>query len=110
LPSLVGKARVLLLCVARPELLGARPDWPVTVQLGPLDPGEVEALLDVLDAPAAARVRIAPAAGGNPLYAVELVAFDLGTEAGALTRRTLMPAWRQKQPFPAFPDRAEPVR
>jgi class 3 adenylate cyclase/tetratricopeptide (TPR) repeat protein len=75
LPGLIGEARVLLLCLTRPELIEARPDWPVTVQLGPLDPGEVEALLDVLDAPAATRVRIALAAAGNPLYAEELVAW-----------------------------------
>jgi class 3 adenylate cyclase/tetratricopeptide (TPR) repeat protein len=73
LPGLIGEARVLLLCLARRELLEVRPDWPVAVELGPLGPGQVEALLDDLGAPAATRVRIALAAAGNPLYAEELV-------------------------------------
>jgi class 3 adenylate cyclase/tetratricopeptide (TPR) repeat protein len=75
LPGRIGDAPVIVLCLARPELLEARPDWPVTVRLEPLDAAEVDALLDQLDAPASVRVRIALSAGGNPLHAEELVAW-----------------------------------
>jgi len=91
LPRMVA-APVVLVGLARPELLQARPDWPVTVALEPLDADGVDALLDRLEAPAGARVRIARAAAGNPLYAEELVAWvcqggdpgDLPTSLGAL--------------------------
>jgi class 3 adenylate cyclase/tetratricopeptide (TPR) repeat protein len=91
LPRMVA-APVLLVCLARPELLQDRSDWPVTIALEPLDADDVDALLDSLDAPAGARVRIARAAAGNPLYAEELVAWvreggdpgDLPTSLGAL--------------------------
>jgi tetratricopeptide (TPR) repeat protein len=75
LPARIGDAPVIVLCLARPELLETRPDWPVTVGLEPLDAAEVDALLDQLDAPASVRVRIAQTAGGNPLHAEELVAW-----------------------------------
>jgi class 3 adenylate cyclase len=66
---------ILVLCTARPELLEARPDWPVAVRLEPLGATEVESLLEALEAPAATRVRIARASAGNPLFAEELVAW-----------------------------------
>jgi class 3 adenylate cyclase len=75
LPGLIGEAKVLLLCLARHELLDVRPEWPVSVRLDPLGAADVETLLDGLGAPAATRVRIALAAAGNPLYAEELVAW-----------------------------------
>jgi class 3 adenylate cyclase/tetratricopeptide (TPR) repeat protein len=74
LPRLVD-APVLLLCLARPELREHRPNWPVGVDLEPLGSSDVDALLESLDAPAAARVRIAQTAAGNPLYTEELVAW-----------------------------------
>jgi class 3 adenylate cyclase/tetratricopeptide (TPR) repeat protein len=91
LPRLVGTA-VLLVCLARPELLRHRPDWPVVVRLEPLDAHDLDALLDSLAAPAGARAQIARAAAGNPLYAEELVTWvreggdpgDLPTSLGAL--------------------------
>jgi class 3 adenylate cyclase/tetratricopeptide (TPR) repeat protein len=75
LPARAGEAPILLLCLARPELLEARPDWPVTMRLQPLGAADVDELLDRLEAPAAVRVRLAQTAGGNPLYAEELVAW-----------------------------------
>jgi predicted ATPase len=75
LPARIGAAPVIVLCLARPELVETRPDWPVTVRLEPLDAAELDALLDQLDAPASVRVRIAQSAGGNPLHAEELVAW-----------------------------------
>jgi class 3 adenylate cyclase/tetratricopeptide (TPR) repeat protein len=74
LPRLV-EAPVFVLCLARPELSEHRPGWPVTVNLEPLGTSEVDALLESLDAPAAARARIAQTAAGNPLYTEELVAW-----------------------------------
>ncbi len=68
-------APVLLLCLARPELLDQRPAWPVTIRLEPLVAAEIDALLETLHAPAETRVRLALAAAGNPLYAEELVAW-----------------------------------
>jgi predicted ATPase/class 3 adenylate cyclase len=72
----IAEAPMLVVCLARPELVELlRPDWPVSVRLDPLDAFEVDELLDGLAAPAEARVRIAQAAAGNPLYAEELVAW-----------------------------------
>ena len=92
LPAMIGAAPVLVLCLARPELIESRPEWPVTVALEPLGPAEVDALLERLAAPAETRVRLALAAAGNPLYAEELVAWvreggdvdDLPTSLNAL--------------------------
>ena len=69
------EASVLLLCLARPELLDDRPGWPVTVRVEPLGAAEIDALLESLHAPAESRVRLAYATAGNPLYAEELVAW-----------------------------------
>jgi class 3 adenylate cyclase/tetratricopeptide (TPR) repeat protein len=82
LPALVGEVPLLLVCLARPELLEHRPDWPVTLGLEPLGATEVDALLEQLEAPPSVRVRIAQTAGGNPLFAEELVAWV--REGGAL--------------------------
>jgi class 3 adenylate cyclase/tetratricopeptide (TPR) repeat protein len=75
LPALVGEAPLLVVCVARPELLERRPDGPPALRLEPLGATEIDALLDQLEAPPSVRVRIAQAAGGNPLFAEELVAW-----------------------------------
>jgi class 3 adenylate cyclase/predicted ATPase len=75
LPRLIEDAPILLLCLARPELLEARPEWPVTVSLQPLGPADLDLLLDELGAPAAMREQIARTAAGNPLFAEELVAW-----------------------------------
>jgi class 3 adenylate cyclase/tetratricopeptide (TPR) repeat protein len=81
----LARTPLLVVCLARPELLEHRPDWPTGVSLEPLDGVEVEALLESLDVPATARARIAQTAGGNPLYAEELVAWaDDGGDLDAL--------------------------
>ena len=76
-------APLLLLCVARPELLELRPDWgggkmnATTILLEPLAGDEVSHLVDNLlgraDIPAAARARILEAAEGNPLFVEEML-------------------------------------
>ena len=48
LPAAIGDAPILLLCLARPELLENRPDWQVTVRLEPFGERDVDALLEGL--------------------------------------------------------------
>src|ERR671915_304869 len=74
-------APVVLLCIARPELLERRPAWggvksnSTTVLLEPLDAAETERLLDELGGvDPGLRERIATAAGGNPLFLEEMLA------------------------------------
>jgi class 3 adenylate cyclase/tetratricopeptide (TPR) repeat protein len=72
-------APILLLCIARPELLEERPRWDGTVvRLEPLSPGESSELLDALDDSGLLspelRDRVAGTAQGNPLYAEQLMA------------------------------------
>ena len=76
LPSALGAAPVMVLGLARPELVEARPEWSATVRLEPFGAQDLERLLDVVlgDAPVALRARLAAASGGNPLFLEELVA------------------------------------
>ena len=77
-------APILLLCVARPELLDRRPAWgggklnATNVLLEPLAPGESRLLMDSLlrdrEITAALRDRILESAAGNPLFVEEMVA------------------------------------
>ena len=73
-------APILVLCLARPELLDERPDWlgvrGASLMLEPLSGDESDELLDLLDVPleAAARARIRDAAEGNPLFVEQMVA------------------------------------
>jgi class 3 adenylate cyclase/predicted negative regulator of RcsB-dependent stress response len=76
-------APLLILCVARPELLDLRPGWAggklnaTTILLEPLAADEVSRLVDNLlgraDIPADARARIMEAAEGNPLFIEEML-------------------------------------
>ncbi len=75
---------ILLVCIARPELLDTRPGWggdklkATSIFLEPLSEAEcrelISNLLDRAPLPPAAESRIAGAAEGNPLFAEELVA------------------------------------
>jgi class 3 adenylate cyclase len=66
-------APLLLLCMARPELVERRPGWPGTLRLEPLPPEQTDALIGD-QVPAELRERIARAAGGNPLFISEMLA------------------------------------
>ena len=72
-------APILLLCVARPELLDARPSWSTprpntnTIVLEPLSGAESEQLVGQ-DIPPEERVRILAAAEGNPLFVEQMLA------------------------------------
>jgi tetratricopeptide (TPR) repeat protein len=91
----VHQAPILLVVIARPELLEQRPAWAggrpnaVSMLLEPLGPDESGALLDGLAAggplPPTARERITRAAGGNPLFIEELLASLV--EEGRLRRQ-----------------------
>jgi class 3 adenylate cyclase len=74
-----GQAPILIVCLARPELLERQPLWMPDIQLEPLAADDAEELLgDRLGATrldAAARERLLAAAGGNPLFLEELVAY-----------------------------------
>jgi len=64
---------LLLLCMARLELLERRPSWPLTVRLEPLARDEVETLVgeQVSDD---LREQIVRGGGGNPLFVGEMLA------------------------------------
>jgi class 3 adenylate cyclase len=66
-------APLLLLCIARPELVEQRPTWPAGLRLEPLPPEQADALIgdQVSDE---LRERIARAAGGIPLFISEMLA------------------------------------
>ena len=66
-------APILLACMARPELIERRPQWPVTLRLESLPAEDVEELIPRRIA-AELRERIARAAGGNPLFITEMLA------------------------------------
>ena len=76
-------APLLLLCIARPELLDLRADWGAgrsnssTISLDALTPDEtatlISRLLDVDDLPAALRARVVERAEGNPLFCEEFL-------------------------------------
>jgi AAA ATPase domain/Adenylate and Guanylate cyclase catalytic domain len=78
-------APILLLCLARSDLVERRPQWPIALQLEPLPVEDVNELIpetvgDDL------RARIKHAAGGNPLFVTEMVAM-----AGEASGRVVVP-------------------
>jgi class 3 adenylate cyclase/tetratricopeptide (TPR) repeat protein len=88
-------APILLLCVARGELLEERPQWEgMHVRLEPLSAGEAAQLLETLDSgdilSPELRARVADVAQGNPLYTEQLVAM-LGEEARAALELVALP-------------------
>jgi len=88
-------APILLLCVARGELLEERPQWEgALVRLEPLSSDEATELLDELDEGGVLlpdlRLRVAEVAQGNPLYVEQLVAM-LTEEARAAAELVALP-------------------
>ena len=85
-------APILLLCMARPELLERRPGWgggkwnATTVLLEPLDAAETDRLLDALGGvEEGLRQRIRQAAEGNPLFVEEMLALLRASGDGEVT-------------------------
>lgn len=74
-------APILLLCLARPDLVDQRPGWPGIFALEPLSPEESDELLELRGgAEPALRERIVAGAEGNPLFLEEMLA--LARESG----------------------------
>jgi class 3 adenylate cyclase/tetratricopeptide (TPR) repeat protein len=85
-------APILLLCLARPELIDRRPGWSggklkaTALRLKPLSPAETAALMDELlpadtDIDRQMRERVQVTAAGNPLFVEEMLAL-LGESGG----------------------------
>jgi class 3 adenylate cyclase/tetratricopeptide (TPR) repeat protein len=85
---LSSNAPILLICLARPELLDRRPDWPITLRLQPLDDRALAALIPQ-GVPEDLRARITRAAGGNPLFIEEMVAMAAGAKGEVRVPPTL---------------------
>ena len=81
-------APILLLCLARPELVERRPAWPVALRLEPLPDEDVDELIPV-SVPDELRGRISRAAGGNPLFVGEMVAIAGETAGDVVVPPTL---------------------
>ena len=82
--SFSSSAPILLLCLARPDILDTRPSWTAQgsnttlVSLAPLSDQETDGLIDQLlrqrNVSNAAKARIVEAAEGNPLFVEQMVA------------------------------------
>jgi class 3 adenylate cyclase/tetratricopeptide (TPR) repeat protein len=87
-------APVLLLCMARPELLDRHPGWPAVSHLEPLLEAEACELVGVTVSDEL-RGRILRASGGNPLFLTEMAALgdvDGGEVEVPATLRALLAA------------------
>src|SRR5215468_2183265 len=95
-----GQSPIIVVCIARPELLDHRPAWAaeadrsVSIQLTPLGEGSAAALLDSLSSghriASSTRARLIDTAGGNPLY-LEQLAVSLSEQTGSDLRPALPP-------------------
>jgi class 3 adenylate cyclase/tetratricopeptide (TPR) repeat protein len=81
----LGGAPVLVLCLARPDLLERRPQWirdpNSSLALDPLTESESLVLVEALGAPEPQRAQIAQMAEGNPLFIEQLALFASENEA-----------------------------
>jgi tetratricopeptide (TPR) repeat protein len=81
-------APILLLCMARADLLARRPEWPVALRLEPLAEQHVDELIpEVISADL--RESITHASGGNPLFVTEMVAMARETGGDVVVPPTL---------------------
>ena len=85
---LSSNAPIVLVCLARPELLHRRPDWPITLRLEPLDDEDVAELIPARF-PEGLREKITRAAGGNPLFIAEMVAMAAEADGDVTVPPTL---------------------
>jgi len=97
---------ILIVCLARPDLLETRPSWAAQqhaglVTLDPLDEAASQSLVDELlrehDLPARLRERVLVSAEGNPLFVEQMLAMladdpDAGEEAVPATLTALLAA------------------
>jgi predicted ATPase len=84
-----GESPILVLCIARPELLELRSSWEPVIRLEPLSDDEAGRLIENLLGEAGlahdAHARIAEAAEGSPLFIEEMVTTLI--DEGVLRRR-----------------------
>ncbi|MGH2795732.1 MAG: ATP-binding protein [Actinomycetota bacterium] len=80
LATFVASSRLLVVCLARPELLDVRPDWSrvgATIRLEPLEAGSSTAMIANLlgreGMPEELATTIVHAAAGNPLFIEEML-------------------------------------
>jgi class 3 adenylate cyclase/tetratricopeptide (TPR) repeat protein len=75
----LGRAPVMVLCLARPDLVERRPQWlrdpGASLTLDALSASESEGLMEALGAPRQLRARIGEMAEGNPLFIEQLTLF-----------------------------------
>jgi class 3 adenylate cyclase/tetratricopeptide (TPR) repeat protein len=81
-------ASILLVCIARLDLVERRPTWPAQLRLEPLGSADVADLI-AERVPVKLRERIARAAGGNPLYVEEMLAMAGQTQGEVVVPPTL---------------------
>jgi DNA-binding SARP family transcriptional activator/tetratricopeptide (TPR) repeat protein len=92
----VYESPILLLGLARPELLGTRADWAEgeSVLLAPLSADDAQTLVDSLGEPSAPlRAKVVRTAGGNPLFIEQLLAHAAetgGVESMPLSLESLL--------------------
>jgi class 3 adenylate cyclase/tetratricopeptide (TPR) repeat protein len=72
-------APIVLLCMARLDLVERRPTWPATLRLDPLSEDAIEELIPH-DLAEPLRARIARSAAGNPLFVGEMLAMASSSE------------------------------
>jgi class 3 adenylate cyclase/tetratricopeptide (TPR) repeat protein len=105
LPQLPGEAPILIVCTARRDLLEARPQWAdgELIELEPLDSSEIGAILTEVAGgvppPRPVVELLHRAAGGNPLFAEEMLRMLL--EEQALERQN--GSWRLLRPLETLP-------
>src|SRR2546423_3172186 len=88
----IRDAPVLMLCLARPDLLDRQPTWVAprpnakAISLGPLSDADTHRLLADSELGPAVRARIAAAAEGNPLFVEQMVALlaEGGEQGGTI--------------------------
>jgi DNA-binding SARP family transcriptional activator len=95
-----GRSPIVVVCIARPELLDHRPAWAaeadraVSIHLTPLGEDAAASLLDSVSADhriaPSTRARLIDTAGGNPLY-LEQLAASLSEQSGRDIRPALPP-------------------
>ena len=85
---LASEAPMLLLCMARSELLDRRSSWPVTLPLEPLEAAAVDALIGGRVGERQ-REQVVRASGGNPLFVAELLAMRKASDGELAVPPTL---------------------
>jgi class 3 adenylate cyclase len=98
-------AGILLLCLARPELVERRPQWPGRLLLEPLAADDVAELIPETMADDL-RERISRAGGGNPLFVTEMVAMAREANGSVVVPPTLQAVLAARLDQLEYPERS----